>query len=402
MLLEIFTWILIFLMGTCVVLWTVAMVRLVSSQRQLPHVADALGDPPPNPHWPRVSAIVPAHNEEDLLDACVHSIRAQDYDNLQIIIALDRCEDQSPDIAKRHADADDRVTVTPNDSQRPGWRGKCLPMQIGSEHADGEWLLFMDADTEIKPEMVRAAVSTANAHGFEMLSVLPDLRCRKNFEHVVQPVASLQLMQMFPPHKVNRPNGNSRPFSLGAFTLLRRDRYDKIGGMAAVKDQFMEDINLARAVNASGGRVGIAQGAGLFRCVMYETFDEFKNGWKRIFIGAANQQVKRLRTHGRRLLTLGVALPLIQLASIIFAIAVAMQGSYILGAVLGGFVVLAVALQYLVLARFYHAAGASPLAPMLFPIGSAVIGLILLRGSSDLRHGRHFTWGGHDYVPEAR
>ena len=275
-------------------------------------------------------------------------------------------------------------------------------MQIGSEHADGQWLLFMDADTEIEPSMIRAAVATAQAQGFEMLSVLPDLRCRKTFEHVVQPVASLQLMQMFPPHKVNRANGNSRPFSLGAFTLLRRDRYDAIGGMAAVKDQFMEDINLARAVNSSGGRVGIAQGSGLFRCVMYETFDEFKSGWKRIFIGAANQQVKRLRTHGRRLITLGIALPILQLASIAFAIAVVMQGSYILGGVLGGLVTLAVLLQYLVLARFYHAAGASPLAPLLFPVGSATIGLILLRGAKDLRQGKHFTWGGHDYLPEAR
>ena len=404
MLLEAVAWILIVSMGVIVALWITAAVKMLRSQRGLPHVRAALADASARDRegWPRVSVIVPAHNEEAMLDPCIHSIRAQDYANLQIIIALDRCEDASPEIAQRHADADDRVTVTPNDSQRAGWRGKCLPMQIGSEHADGQWLLFIDADTELDPTVVRAAVATAEQRGIEMLSVLPELRCRKLFEHIAQPVASLNLMLLFPPHKVNRPNGQSRAFSLGAFTLLKRETYDRVGGMAAVKDQFMEDINLARAVNAAGGEIGIASGTGLFRCVMYDHLDEFVNGWKRIFIGAAHQRVGRLRKQGRRLMTIGLGLPVIQLVALSFAWVVAQNGSPLLGGVLAGFVLLAVLSQYAVFARFYKAAGASLLAPLLFPVGSAMIGLILLRGSNDLRHGRHFTWGGHDYAPEAR
>ncbi|MFI4861884.1 MAG: glycosyltransferase [Phycisphaerales bacterium JB063] len=399
---EIAAWILIFAMGTFAVIWAVMIVRIITSQKQLPHIADQANAPAPDAGWPRVSVILPTHNEEGVLDACLSSVRQQDYPALQIIVALDRCTDQSPQIARQHAEHDPRITVTPNDAYRDGWRGKCLPMQVGSELANGDWLLFIDSDTEIDPGMVKGAVATANAQGFDMLSVLPDLRCEKLFEHIAQPVASLHMMHMYPPHKVNRPNGNSRPFSLGAFTLLRRSVYDNIGGMNAVKDQFMEDINLARAVSKSGARVGIAMGSGLFRCTMYESFDEFCGGWKRIFIGAANQRVKRLRVHGLRLIALGLGLPLVQIAGVAVALLVAAQGSWILGNVLIALVILSALMQFLVLAKFYRASGASGLAALGFPLGAGIIGWLLTRGASDLKNERPFKWGGHDYVCEAR
>ncbi|XAL98373.1 glycosyltransferase family 2 protein [Phycisphaeraceae bacterium D3-23] len=399
---EIAAWILIFAMGTFAVVWAVMIVRIISSQKQLPHIADQVNAPEPEGGWPKVSVILPTHNEEGVLDACLSSVRKQDYPDLRIIVALDRCTDASPEIAKRHADEDERIVVTPNDAFRDGWRGKCLPMQVGSELAQGDWLLFVDSDTELDPGMVKGAVATANAQGFDMLSVLPDLRCEKLFEHIAQPVASLHMMHMYPPHKVNRPNGNSRPFSLGAFTLLRRSVYDGIGGMNAVKDQFMEDINLARAVSKSGARVGIAMGSGMFRCTMYEDFAEFRGGWKRIFIGAANQRVKRLRIHGLRLIALGFGLPLFQAAGIAVALLVVSQGSWILGNVLIALVILSALLQFIVLAKFYRASGASGLAALAFPFGAGIIGWILTRGASDLKHERPFKWGGHDYVCEAR
>ncbi|MEM9416246.1 MAG: glycosyltransferase family 2 protein [Planctomycetota bacterium] len=399
---EIAAWILIFAMGAFAVVWAIIIVRIISSQKQLPHIADQADAPEPEGGWPKVSVILPTHDEEGVLDACLSSVRQQDYPDLRIIVALDRCTDTSPQIAQRHADEDERIIVTPNDAYRDGWRGKCLPMQVGSELAQGDWLLFVDSDTELDPRMVKGAVATANAKGFDMLSVLPDLRCQKAFEHIAQPVASLHMMHMYPPHKVNRENGNSRPFSLGAFTLLKRSVYDQIGGMAAVKDQFMEDINLARAVSKSGARVGIAMGSGMFRCTMYENFKQFCGGWKRIFIGAANQRVKRLRMHGLRLIALGFGLPILQFAGIAVALLVVSQGSWILGNVLIALVILSAILQFAVLAKFYRASGASGLAALAFPFGAGIIGWLLTRGASDLKNQRPFNWGGHDYVCEAR
>ena len=34
---------------------------------------------PPAPHWPRVSVLVPARNEEENIERCVRSLLAQDY-----------------------------------------------------------------------------------------------------------------------------------------------------------------------------------------------------------------------------------------------------------------------------------------------------------------------------------
>ncbi len=57
-----------------------------------------------------VSVVVPVHNEEKTLDQCLTSIRKQRSVG-EIVVVLDRCEDNSEKIARKHAEQDPRVKI---------------------------------------------------------------------------------------------------------------------------------------------------------------------------------------------------------------------------------------------------------------------------------------------------
>jgi cellulose synthase/poly-beta-1,6-N-acetylglucosamine synthase-like glycosyltransferase len=58
-----------------------------------------------------VSIVVPVHNEERMLDQCLISVRGQTVG--EIIVVLDRCEDNSEKIAEKHAEEDPKIKIFP-------------------------------------------------------------------------------------------------------------------------------------------------------------------------------------------------------------------------------------------------------------------------------------------------
>jgi hypothetical protein len=65
----------------------------------------------------------------------------------------------------------------------------------------------------------------------------------------------------------------------GQFLVLDRAAYHRAGGHAAVRDKVLEDIELARAVKRSGGRIALADGSRLARCRMYTSWPELRDGY---------------------------------------------------------------------------------------------------------------------------
>jgi cellulose synthase/poly-beta-1,6-N-acetylglucosamine synthase-like glycosyltransferase len=100
-------------------------------------------------HWPRVSVIVPARNEERNIRACVTSLLEQDYPNYQVIVVDDASTDATPrildEIRQTHPRAG-RLRVVRVERLPEGWAGKPHALHTGAAVADGEWLLFTDAE----------------------------------------------------------------------------------------------------------------------------------------------------------------------------------------------------------------------------------------------------------------
>jgi hypothetical protein len=75
-------------------------------------------------------------------------------------------------------------------------------------------------------------------------------------------------------------------FANGQFLLVRRSAYEAIGGHERVKDQFTEDIEMARLMKSTGHRVRLAFGRDYFAVRMYSSLAGIVRGWGRNFYAA--------------------------------------------------------------------------------------------------------------------
>ena len=144
-----------------------------------------------------VSVIVPARNEEACLARCLESLAAQAGIAFEVIVVDDASTDRTAEIARSFiavgVPGRTRVTVISAPPLPENWTGKNNAMCAGARVAEGEWLLFTDADTFHKPGSLARAVAEAEQHGASLLSYSPEQEVRTFLEKAVMPVIFAEL-----------------------------------------------------------------------------------------------------------------------------------------------------------------------------------------------------------------
>ena len=233
---------------------------------------------------PKVSVIVPARDEEKNITHCLRHLAAQDYLPYEIIVVNDRSTDKTAELVG-HAAQYSKIPVRLIQIEKlpPGWTGKNYAMFTGSKAAGGEWLLFTDADTTHRPESLPTAVREAVRKKIDFLTLTPEVESKSFWEKTVQPLAAGSLALWFDPDKINDPNSKT-VLANGQFILIRKDAYEKTGGNEAVKNEVVEDVELAKKVKAAGYFVQFLNGTRLYSTRMYSSLKEIRIGWTRILI----------------------------------------------------------------------------------------------------------------------
>jgi glycosyltransferase involved in cell wall biosynthesis len=400
------TWIGAVLSLAVVAYWSVFAWRAARDARGRPSLKEGLALAAPEAGWGAVRVIVPAHNEERHAPTLLRSLLAQDYPGaLEIVFVLDRCTDGTraalESVMASHSHrAGCTVRIIDNDTCPEDWAGKCNAARVGATRdggGDAAWLLFTDADTRFDPGLVRASVALAAHRGLALLSAMPQLTSGRTFERVAQPVAALQLMKLYPPERVNRAH-DPRPFANGQFMLFAREAYDAIGGHAAVKDDLLEDIAFARKVHYSKCRFGLFMPDGMLITHMYESAEQFREGWTRIFIESCHRDPRRLRRYAVVSAIIGIGGPLACVLTIAIGTVGGVMGDVPLmvgGALCGA---LGLLMQHLVLRGIYRLMRTPRRGVWLHWLGSASLTGILWRAASTLASGRPVRWGGRTYV----
>ena len=342
-----------------------------------------------------LSIVVPAHNEERVIGTCIDSLLAQRWQDLEVIVVADRCTDATESIVSERAARDPRLKLISNRECPQSWAGKCHAARLGSELASGEWLAFVDADTQAHPDLMTSAVTEASRRETGLLSLLSDLTSHHWFERSTQPVAMMALLSMFPPDAVNRDD-RPRTFANGQFMLFAREWYDRIGGHAAVKNDLLEDIAFAGHMSMAGGRVNILRSDGLLSCSMYGSHEDFLRGWMRIFLEATKRQCRVLRKQAFRQLLFGIFLPLLCMLAIVF-------GSLVGGGLGWATLILGSAglvSQVVALLAVYRVARQPLWTVLLFPIGAWEVASVMRWADRTLSKREPVKWGGREYVLE--
>lgn len=394
---AILLWVLTGMAGALLVYWGVVAYHVWRTVRRVPTLKAALGMAAPAA-WPRVCVVVPAHNEERCIETVLGTLRAQDYGAMRVVFALDRCTDGTARLVRAGIAGDERFEVVEIEECAPGWTGKTHAMWSGAMRGEGardaEVLLFVDADTMLGPECVRAAVMMLRARELSMLSLLTTLTSDRWFEKLVQPAASMELVRQYP---IERANNREKPraFANGQFIMVDRGVYDELGGHGCVKSEVLEDVWLARHLTRAGHAAGLFFAEELLGCRMYSSWEAFKKGWRRIYGECANRKPGRLREMAWRLRAVGTILPAGAVLGVIVGAVMGEAGAvWVSGAALAVF--------WGVLAVTYKIGGTAWGYAVAYPVGAWMAGSMMLRAARELEAGTPTEWGGMTYRREAR
>ncbi|MGC1906827.1 MAG: glycosyltransferase [Candidatus Acidiferrum sp.] len=241
--------------------------------------------------WPSVAAIIPARNEAETIAQTIASLSRQDYSGkFSIVVVDDHSEDATAQLAlefvqtstqaNRTNNLTHEVTILSAPPLQPGWTGKLSALNAGinftlngapdenvssraqrgicrssavpqtSTHEPPTYFWFTDADVVHAPDTLRRLVSRAEQNDLDLTSLMVLLRAQTLPERFLIPPFLFFFLKLYPPSQIANPNSRAAG-AAGGCILLRRTALDRIGGLAAIRSEVIDDCALARAVKRS-------------------------------------------------------------------------------------------------------------------------------------------------------
>ena len=195
-----------------------------------------------------VAVIIPARDEAEHIGNTVSSLRAQNFPDPVHIFVVD---DNSADDTAAAAQSAGAIVIAGRPLER-GWAGKLWALSQGIDAAERyhpDFLLFTDADITHDRGSLAELVAIAEAGNYDLTSFMVKLACRTFAERALIPAFVFFFLLLYPPGK------QSTVGAAGGCMLIRPGALRKIGGIAAIRREVIDDCSLANAVKRSGGRV---------------------------------------------------------------------------------------------------------------------------------------------------
>ena len=267
--------------------WVTAPLVLAARLRSTPRLDDIDAAATTAAPTPRVSIVLPARNEAVHIAACIRSIRASTWLDLELIVVDDHSTDGTGALAREAAAGDPRVKIVNAPDLPAGWFGKQWACQSGAAHATGSLLLFTDADTRHAPDLVGRMVRMRERRGAELLSVAGHQEMGTVWERAVQPsVYTLILTRYGGADAIERATNPRDVVANGQCFMMSRRVYDAIGGHEPVRGYVVEDVMMAQTIQKRGDRVSLALGIGQLSTRMYDGLGSLMKGWgKNMYAG---------------------------------------------------------------------------------------------------------------------
>lgn len=347
--------------------WAWHVLGAFIGMRKVPDLGLPAFDLPPTREdggTPSVCIIVPARNEAEHAEVAIRSLLALDYPQFRMIAVDDRSTDGTGELLDRlAAEAPHCLQVIHVTDLPSGWLGKTHAMWLAAQLAGEDWFLFTDADVRYRSDALRRAVVYAEASSGDHLAVFPRIDTRTIGGHALVAFFGMLFMFWHRPWKVADPDA-ADCIGLGAFNLIRREAYERLGTWQALRLAVVDDMKLGEAVKRHGLAQRAAIGLDLIRVSWVRNAREVVRNLTKNFFAV---------THYSWWLALGACVVLLLLHVLPFVAVWLAPGWSKLGF---GVALLAIGTVYL---RMSRDSATSPFYLFLHPISALMFVFILLR-----------------------
>jgi chlorobactene glucosyltransferase len=231
--------------------------------------------------FPMVSIIVPARNEVDNIERLLTSLQNLEYENYEIIVVDGQSIDGTFEKAQSLSDAKTKVISEPNKPDK--WVGKPWACYTGYKQANGEMLIFTDADTFHNPRSLKLIVQELiSSKGFVSFYTTHEF---KSFWEYLLTLIFLTISIAIDGAKGTR----NVIIANGQYMAFTRKIYEKIGTHKVVSDSITEDMDLAILGRSIGYKPDIIYFPNLVTVRMYKSLGELFEGFsKNMAIGGSS------------------------------------------------------------------------------------------------------------------
>ncbi|HEX9427626.1 MAG TPA: glycosyltransferase family 2 protein [Candidatus Polarisedimenticolia bacterium] len=281
-------------------LWVIMTAAILASLRQVRPLAELLDREadPAGARIPSLSVIVTARDEAAGIEATVRRLLEQRYPDLEVVVVDDRSTDGTTGILARLAreaagqsPGAPRLRVVRVDSLPHGWLGKVHACQEGARRAGGDFVLFMDGDVSLaRGDLLAGVVGLAERLRIDHVALVPDSRPMSPLQAGLLSLFGqvyLTATLAFEMQRDRRRGGGG----IGAFNLIRRSAYDRIGGHFPVRLDVTDDFKIGRLLKESGARQRFYDATGLVLCRWHEGALNVVRGLEKNYFASFDFQV---------------------------------------------------------------------------------------------------------------
>jgi hopene-associated glycosyltransferase HpnB len=202
--------------------------------------------------------VIPARDEAPVIARALKSLFIQDYPgSFRIVLVDDDSGDDTAAEARAAAasvGAADRLTIVEAGPVPVGWTGKLWAVHQGvavAREFRPDYLLLTDADIVHGRVSLRELVARAESGGYGLVSLMVRLNCRSLWERLLIPAFVFFFFKLYPPRWVADLRRRTAA-AAGGCMLVRRETLDRVGGIASIRGEIIDDCALARRIKAAG------------------------------------------------------------------------------------------------------------------------------------------------------
>src|SRR5689334_19534065 len=200
----------------------------------------------------RVTIAMPSFNEEHYIEACIASVKAQDYpaELIEILVADGRSTDRTREILARLSAADPRIRMIDNPA-----RLQAAGLGLLVKEATGDIIVRMDVHAEYAPDYVRRCVEVLERTGADNVGGAQRAKAKTPFQHALCAALTSPLGVGGARYRSSEAEGFVDTVFLGAF---RRRVFETVGlwDPGAITN---EDAELNQRILDSGGQIYLSK-----------------------------------------------------------------------------------------------------------------------------------------------